>query len=596
MEKSEDKKMSLEEVLTSFDVNRKGFFFDDVTLALRNVDDDSKKLEHYQYELLAFDLRPNSDNKDNPYGQYYYGPFYISSGEKGDTIVTPPFSAITSDAIAYWEKRSYIAENPLLKMRYAGLVFVFKKNISGEKVDGIVYRTYVDSMLNVCNGDYAEHPTITVDILERVFEITMGQESYLSCVKQAYRAFESRHNSDNCIRFWASQFLLMLEHPKSFTQEEVNSLVKAHNERLTRLTTPDDNGNLNPWNVEKQATLLARYYSSIHQVQNLERVLKSIETAFLSQKERIAGIQMMANLETLHQQYRQYGFEDNAKNLAVHIEEAGKSASKNMQLIQSSYKVSIQEYQDRANELFGIGQQTDSDRWANFITYFIPRGELMEQKLKEQNHRHPFLKYFGAIHLLDHKGRPMSQIGTYDVDPEGQLIHYMSLNLQIESFFLSIAIECMKNCGAIEKNKLIDELISKSSLFESDRFSIIEEALYFYFLGNYSVFCHLIIPQIENAIRNLVEIYRLPVIKAQNKKGYQLYTLDDLLRTSCITEQFCEDGAFYLRLVLTDQRALNLRNLLCHGIYPPNHFGESAANRLFHVLMMVGAVGVLDVE
>jgi hypothetical protein len=53
---------------------------------------------------------------------------------------------------------------------------------------------------------------------------------------------------------------------------------------------------------------------------------------------------------------------------------------------------------------------------------------------------------------------------------------------------------------------------------------------------------------------------------------------------------FKEDGAYYLRLVLTDQRALNIRNSLCHGILPPESFDKNVANRLLHVLVLLGLV------
>lgn len=98
-------------------------------------------------------------------------------------------------------------------------------------------------------------------------------------------------------------------------------------------------------------------------------------------------------------------------------------------------------------------------------------------------------------------------------------------------------------------------------------------------------------PQIETAIRNLVEISGMSVIKPQYKRnGFQLLTLDELLRTKPIEDTFTPDGALYLRLVLTDQRSLNIRNLLCHGIVPPHYFNSGIAARLLHVLIILGMV------
>ena len=74
------------------------------------------------------------------------------------------------------------------------------------------------------------------------------------------------------------------------------------------------------------------------------------------------------------------------------------------------------------------------------------------------------------------------------------------------------------------------------------------------------------------------------------RNGFQLLTLDELLRTKPIEDTFTPDGALYLRLVLTDQRTMNIRNLICHGIVPPHYFNSGIAARLLHVLIILGMV------
>ena len=97
---------------------------------------------------------------------------------------------------------------------------------------------------------------------------------------------------------------------------------------------------------------------------------------------------------------------------------------------------------------------------------------------------------------------------------------------------------------------------------------------------------------------NCVENAGFSVIKPQKRveKGFQLITLDDLLRKEPVEKAFTPDGALYLRLVLTDQRSLNIRNELCHGILPPDSFGSGVAARLLHVLVMIGWVRIKITE
>lgn len=48
-------------------------------------------------------------------------------------------------------------------MRYASLVWDFKRSIAKTNFDNDLYRVLVDCLLAVCNEDYETHPTITVN-------------------------------------------------------------------------------------------------------------------------------------------------------------------------------------------------------------------------------------------------------------------------------------------------------------------------------------------------------------------------------------------------------------------------------------------------
>ena len=134
----------------------------------------------------------------------------------------------------------------------------------------------------------------------------------------------------------------------------------------------------------------------------------------------------------------------------------------------------------------------------------------------------------------------------------------------------------------------MDLFVKKSTVIDSDRYVFIASSIGFFLQEEYVMFCHTIIPQIEHALINLAEQGGEIILKPQKKgKGFQLVVLDSILRTETIINTFTEEGAFYLRLILTDQRAFNIRNYLCHGIYPPQYFSVESAMLLFHVLILI---------
>ena len=69
-----------------------------------------------------------------------------------------------------------------------------------------------------------------------------------------------------------------------------------------------------------------------------------------------------------------------------------------------------------------------------------------------------------------------------------------------------------------------------------------------------------------------------------------LKNYDELLRVEMIAKTFGGDIVHYLRGLFSDQRCWNLRNRACHGIIPDASLNESAADRVFHVLLVLALV------
>lgn len=579
--------MNIIESIAPFDIEtRKGFDFHQIVNTLATVDEVEKMKPEFVYEKIAMELVPTQT--ENPWG-FYYGPQFTFANEQGELIDVPSLNDITSDAIMYWEDRAKACNNPLLIARYADLVWDFKQKIAHRGQEPWMYRLCVDNMLRVCDEDYCSDPVITVNVLERLFAISKGTPEDSQLVKDAFVTFEQRHSKDNTVRLWASRFLLMMEHKKSFTDIEVNTLIKEHEDRLKRLSTPNNSAQMNPWIVMEQSKLLAKYYNSIQDRDGIKRVFNITETVFDHESNKMSGIQLMGNLEAICQMYSHYGLKDEWKRLSVKIQELGTRVKEEMQPFQTEFEIP-QEVYEQADVYFGDKAESSDVRWRNFASYFIPIKSKEEIALKELVKKYPFQFMIGN-NLMDIKGHPMSYVGPYKDDPEGQLILHMAQKLNVQSYFLAIAINRLLTTNTLTVENVMTSLIIPSPLFEENRYDIIREAIELFIQGKYVLFSHLIVPQIEHAICNYVEMSGVSILKPQRGgKGYQLRTLDDLLREQCIEVVFTPDGALYLQIVLTNQKALNIRNLLCHGIMPPEYFGYGAAGRLFHVMVLLGLV------
>lgn len=579
-------KTTVENVLSYYDVAGKKFGFSDISIALGKLEDAEKKRNEFQYEVTAFNLQPNSTS--SPWG-FYFGPYLSGTDANGSPVYYPSLADVTKEAILYWECRYKSVVNVLLKMRYAALVWDFKPRIVQEPYSSDLYRAYVDSMLEVCNNDYSDHPVVTTDIYERLFSIAKGQPADLAEVKLSMNAFEKRLATDDAVRYWACQFEIMLENKKNFSQAEIDTLVQSHEERLKRLSHTNEMAKSNVWTIEQQCKLLSDYYKSIQNNNELKRILNIEEKAQRLNFSNIEPIQKLGILEQLHNKYQYYGLTDESKRLLAEIQDAGNAAKSSMETTNIEFAIP-QEVYDQAENMFGEKAASDAVRLRNFVEYFIPQKAKEELSLSEQAKKYP-LRYMIATHMMDANGRPMSVIGNYVSDPEGSLILHITEKMNLSAYFLGMAIQKMIDVGLLCTARIMSEIIEPCPLFENNRYDIIRQGLDFFFDGKCILACHIIVPQIETAIRNLVERSGVSVIKPQYKRnGFQLLTLDELLRTKPIENVCTPDGALYLRLVLTDQRSLNIRNLLCHGILPTEYFNSSVAARLLHILIILGMI------
>lgn len=578
--------MTIQQVLSEFDIyERKGFDMYNISSSLDKMCSNYANTKELQYELTAFHLTPSPEN--NPWDSFY-GPMFTGTNETGSVTTYPEFKDITSDAVLYWENRMKESQNPLIIARYAGLVWDFKHIVPNKKINGgYVYRILVDNLLVVCDKDYFPEPIYAIVFLERLFELTIKNDCDFKRTKNVFAAFEQRHSDDHSAGIWSPRFLLMVKNQQCFLPNEITSLVSEHEDRLKRLSTPDCDGNISLWDVENQADILAKYYNSIQNKQDIARVFGVVEDSYYCESKILSPLQMVSNLQNLYYKYLHYGLNEHADNVSKRINNYSNYVKNDFFSHEISFTISPDVIKS-ADTLFGNMEPSVYKRLCNFVRGFVPDIKREEEILKGLVSKHPFF-YLIQTHIFDCNNRPTSYVGSYESDHNGNLIVHVKERLRLESVYIRIAIRKLLESNALTLSNIMNSFILPSPLFNEDRYVIIKNAINSFLEKDFVVFCHLIVPQIENAIRKLAELSDSSILCSQkNGKSLQYKTLDTLLRDTHVVKVLTTDIAFYFRLILTDPRGYNIRNILCHGVAAPEYFGIDESVRLLHVLMILG--------
>ena len=565
------------------DVEKKHFDFYQINSNLLQLSQDVQNSRDCEYECIAMSLVPNASN--NSWGTYY-GPCAKGEDKEGILVEYATFQSITIDAVNYWYDRAKQVENPYLKVRYLGLVWDFMKKISGQKYPSDLFVLYIESLLKVVEEEYPSHPVITVNICNRLFDLTKGNNStYFPQVKLVLEKFDKKYSADEyekSPRLWGMYLQLMIAYGKKFEQSEISVVLQRHEERLNNLRQKVENDKSIFWTLKEQVTLLAEYYYKNKLTKDTSRVLHILEDAYKIASSEMTGMQCYGNLEMIARMYAKYNLLVDRNRLLAEIEKGGADTVK--ELVAQKFEFTYPQEALKQLESY-ILQGSIQEQIQRFCLYFVPSKVSQEELLKKLSNEYP-LQYLIPKQLLNEKGKPLSVIGGIDEDFDGQLVLQLTQMLQFQSIPLNHIIQTLITNGVLNIS-ILKQLATNTPIVPGNRLSVIEKALNCYFNGDYLIFCHLIIPQIETMIREFLEFCGRETIRPQaNKRGYTMRILDDMLRDEAIVQVFNSNTTYYMRVVLTDQRGLNIRNALCHGLIPPSSFGQMAADRLLHIFLL----------
>jgi hypothetical protein len=584
--------MTLSEILDSFDKsNDKVFDEHEIASALKQlIPEDKFKIEkELLAELMAFEFVEDYPNSETSWGTYF-GPMFVINNNDGTATESPSIKIVTKDTIEYWSKRSVESKHPILAARYSGLVWDFQNKITGSKLDHKIARIYIQALLDTSISRTYKREVYVFKKIERALEIAsaLNDDTLIEKSKLSLIDFEKDNSQDTKPGLWGYCYDLLVGNKKvKLSAEEEAAIIKELEGKLNRLTSPADAGSkIDPWSAEAAAERLAQYYSKKNKQEDVKRVLLKVGKAYDDIMNEASAMQASGWTEHLYRLYSKFNLKDEAAQALLKIRELGPKVSEELKPISHSMDIPKDEIDKYANSMT---EGTIDDFLNRFTFNYIPIKEDVKKQLFQLAKAAPF-QFMISSALQDDKGRVVATIGSLENDLEGHIVRQISQSLTFSSLFMHLIIEKAKEKFPLSKTDILN-YIGHSPIIDKSRLPIIEVALNAYFRNDYLVFTHLIIPQIEEAMRNLVELAGGNVLKdAKRGGGFQLKTFDEILRDSILVDIFGDDFATYFRILFTDQRGWNLRNNVFHGLANPGVFNNQTGHRLLHSLLCLGLI------
>jgi hypothetical protein len=574
----------MQEILTKID-NIQNFSEQDISAELKRLipKDKTEISTELKAELLAFEFIENPYTENSEWGTYFR-PMMVWRNDDGTTTESPSISLVDKVIMDYWYKRIFETNNSLMKARYSGLIWDFSKpilNVNPAYKIGIIY---IESLIDTVDYDIENYEFESITKIKRAIQVscTLNNTELINKAKEVTLKLELKIAQNDKTGFWGFSYDTLIQNPKvQLTEKEEQSIIESLELRFKELTSEDQ---LNPWNAEAAAERLANYFRRKGVNEKVKQIILALGKAYELQEKDGSAMQISSWLQHQHKIYINYGLHEEANSILKRLREIGPKINEELQLISSSFKLPSEKL-EKFYEFILDGNK--SQILHNIAKNFIPNKDELKERMFEMAKTTP-LSYLISTNIQDSKGRVVATIGSLEEDLNGHLIHEMSEHLTFQALFMREIFHRIREKKIMSSNDIVS-FINESPVFEESRLEILRKGIEAYFSDDLIVAIHLLIPQIEEAIRNLIEISGGIVLKKSREgNSFQLKTFDQLLRDDIIVKIFGEDIQLYLLVLFTDQRGWNLRNDVCHGMCDISSFSYQAIERIIHVLLILG--------
>jgi hypothetical protein len=530
-------------------------------------------------ELMAFRFLERNKKGNNEWDTYYQ-PLSSFTHEDGTKTTFPSLESITREVLNYWKFRASVTKHPVLVARYTGLLYDFHAMVHGATVDHQISRQHVSALLSIANNKLYTVPIYAVGKVRRALEVALrlNDKELIEEAKKSIVHLEKEIAVNTQPGLWGFSFDLLLDGKRKIASEEQeNDIIKRLEQRMADVISIDS------WATECAVKRLAGYYRRKQLNNEVERVINSLEHSFELTEKDLPSFQKAGSLEILHHLYSEFGFTEKAENILIRLRELNKDMDAYLKTISNEGGVSRAQLDDYVERIL---EGSSNKIFTRIAIAHTPNMKKEDEDLTRSFQLAP-IAYLCTTTLIDEYGRKIATIGPINSDREGHLISHASKTLRTDTILLHYLFEEGIRREIFTIHEII-KFLKQSCLIRPERIYIIERALKAYFDKDYLTTIHLLIPQFEEAIRNLVEINGGTVL-IYKAGSYNLKILNHLLEDDIVKNVFGEDMHFYFK-VLMDKRGWNLRNKVAHGMAEANVFCKQDADRLLHAYFCFGLV------
>ena len=202
--------------------------------SLLNKDSHSEPCPEWGYEALAFSFMEDNQSK-NKARDVYFVPSITRVTDDGRTLERPSLTEVTLEMIAYWSDRARQSSHPVMKARYAGLVWHLSRPVAGTAASHEFAVACCEAITELAESNRHEHDVEVIQHLSHALALAGSLRAHDLVVrcKRAILGFEARVGEDTKPGLWGFAYdLLVGNKAAALSEEEEQSIIDSLEARL----------------------------------------------------------------------------------------------------------------------------------------------------------------------------------------------------------------------------------------------------------------------------------------------------------------------------------------------------------------------------
>jgi hypothetical protein len=523
-----------------------------------------------------------------PIWEMYWQPLSSATDKAGKNHHFPDAAVVDVEIIQQWTARAQTTRHPLLRARFADLAWEitrYRRKELALRPDASLARIAIDSYLDALDGTLFVDDIYAWNYVERAIELaaSINDQARLQRAKAILLIFRAACESrDPRYAFWRfHEIAWSRARVLDLTDTDRAEIVQVLESQLALRSRIENPQTFDPHLATTAAEALRLWREFAGQTAEADRASHTAGEAFEAAAAQAKGLTAIVWLTDQLARYRQLGDREGVARMERAIRARAQEAQGEMKRISVPLNLKPEELETWADRV--AGKNLD-EALKTFAAVGVVGRDSTERAILD-NAQSAIAAHIPIV-ITGRDGFAKATIGSVKDDLESRVVYTAAQVLSQQGPWLNLAWQRIQAKHGADVEAVL-EWLSRSPCFPPERLPFIREGLAAWLAGDAVKAVHVLVPQVESALRDLLAALGGVVTKRDRHGGSQKISLGEILEHERFT-QVPETIRFHFQVLYQDSRGMNVRNELAHGILAFELLGLGLGNIVVHSILLIG--------